>query len=49
MELITVDSSLNKLSTEALITVQIGRAELTLASFFVVLSFYGESLGGQTL
>ena len=26
---------------------QIGRAELTLASFFVVLSFYGESLGGR--
>ena len=46
MKQITVDSSLNKLSTEAL-TVQIGRAELTLASFFVVLSFYGESLGGR--
>ena len=46
MKQITVDSSLNKLSTEAL-TVQIGRAEWTLASFFVVLSFYEESLGGR--
>ena len=34
------------ISTEAL-TVQIGRAVLTLSSFFVVLSFYGESLGGR--
>ena len=48
MKQITVDSSLNKLSTEAL-TVQIGSAELTLISFFVVLSFYGESLGGRGL
>ena len=46
MKQISVHSSLNKLSTEAL-TVPIGRAELTLASFFVVLSFYGESLGGR--
>jgi hypothetical protein len=46
MKQITVDSSLNKLSTEAL-TVQIGRAESPLASFLLVLSFYGESLGGR--
>ena len=46
MKQITVDSSLNDLSTKAL-TAQIGCAELTLASFFVVLSFYGENLGGR--
>ena len=45
MKQTTVDSSLNKLSIKAL-TVQISRAELTLASFYV-LSFYGESLGGR--
>ena len=44
MKQITVDSSLNKLSNEAL-TVQIGHTELMLASYFVVLRFYGESLG----
>ena len=38
MKQITVDSSLNKLSTEAL-TVQIGSAELTLASFFCCIKF----------
>jgi hypothetical protein len=46
MKQITVDRSLNKLSTEAL-TVQISHAELPLASFHLVLSFYGESLGGR--
>ena len=46
MKQITVDSSMKKLSTEAL-TLQIGRAESPLASFLLVLSFYGESLGGR--
>ena len=45
MNQIAVDSSMKKLSTEAL-TVQIGCAESPLASFLFVLSFYGESLGG---
>ena len=40
-----LDSPLNKLSSDAL-TVQIGCAELPLASFLFVLSFYRESLGG---
>ena len=43
MENIALDSSLNKLSTDALI----GSAETLLASFLFVLSFYGESLGGR--
>ena len=46
MKRITVDSSMKKLSTEAL-TLQIGRAESPLVSFLLVLSFYGESLGGR--
>ena len=46
MKQIALDSSLKKLSTDAL-TVQIGCAELPLASFLFVLSFYGESLGGR--
>ena len=37
---------MKKLSTEAL-TLQIGPAESPLASFMLVLSFYGESLGGR--
>ena len=37
---------MKKLSTEAL-TLQIGCAESPLASFLLVLSFYGESLGGR--
>ena len=41
-----LDSSLNALSTDALIA-QIGSAEPLLASFLIVLSFYGESLGGR--
>ena len=45
MKRIIVDSSMKKLSTEAL-TSQIGRAESLLASFLLV-SFYGESLGGR--
>ena len=36
---------MKKLSTEAL-TLQIGRMESPLASFLLVLSFYGESLSG---
>ena len=44
MKQIIVEGSLNKLSTEAL-TVQIGYAELTLASFFIPF-LYVESLGG---
>ena len=45
---IVADSSKKKLSTEAL-TLQIGCAESPLASFLLVLilSFYGESLGGR--
>ena len=48
MNQIAVDSSMKKLSTEAL-TLQIGCAESPLASFLLVhvLSFYGESLGGR--
>ena len=46
MKQIAVDSSMKKLSTEAL-TLQIGRAESPLASFLLALSFYGESLGGR--
>ena len=42
---ISLDSSLNELSTDAL-TMQNGSAEPLLASFLFVLSFYGESLGG---
>ena len=45
MKQIAVDSSMKKLSTEAL-TLQIGPAESLLASFLLVLSFYRESLGG---
>ena len=37
---------MKKLSTEPL-TLQIGRAESPLASFLLVLSFCGESLGGR--
>ena len=43
MKQIAVDSSMKKLSTEAL---QIVCVESPLASFLLVLSFYGESLGG---
>ena len=43
---ISLDSSLNELSTDAL-TMQNGSAEPLLASFLFVLSFYGESLGGR--
>ena len=46
MKQITLDSSLKKLSTDAL-TMQIDHAELLLALFRFVLSFYGESLGGR--
>ena len=48
MKQIVADSSMKKLSTEAL-TLQIGCVESPLASFFLVLhvSFYGESLGGR--
>ena len=42
MKQIAVDSSMKKLSTEAL-TLQTGHAESPLASFLLVLSFYGES------
>ena len=45
MKQTALDSSLKKLSTDALI-VQISRMESPLASFLFVLSFYGESLGG---
>ena len=41
-----VDSSMKKLSIDAL-TLQIGCAESPLASFLLVLSFYGESSGGR--
>ena len=44
MKQIAVDSSMKKLSTEAF-TLQIGPAESPLASFSLVLSYYGESLG----
>ena len=40
---VVVDSSMKRLSIEAL-TLQIGPAESQLASFLLVLSFYGESL-----
>ena len=46
MKQIAVDSSMKKLSTEVL-TLQIGYAESPLASFLLVLSFYGENLGGR--
>ena len=46
MEKIALDSSLNELSTDALI-VQNGSAKPLLASFLFVLSFYGEGLGGR--
>ena len=46
MKQLAVDSSMKKLSTEAL-TSQIGCAESPLASFLLILSFYGESLGGR--
>ena len=46
MKQIAVDSSMKKLSTEVL-TLQIGPAESPLASFLLILSFYGESLGGR--
>ena len=46
MKQMTVDSSMKRLSTDAL-TLQIGRAESPLASFLHVLSFYGENLGGH--
>ena len=45
MKQIVVDSSMKKLSIEVL-TLQIGPAESPLASFLLVLSFYGESFGG---
>ena len=40
-----VESSMKKLSTEVL-TLQISPPELPLASFLLILSFYGESLDG---
>ena len=46
MKQIIVDSPMKKLSTEAL-TLQIGCAESLLASFLLILSFYGESFGGR--
>ena len=46
MKQISVDSSMNKLSTKAS-TLQISLAESPLASFLLVLSFYGESLCGH--
>ena len=46
MKQISVDSSMKTVSTEGL-TLQIGCAESPLASFLLVLSFYGESLGGR--
>ena len=46
MKQIAVDSSMKKLSIEAL-TLQIGPSESPLASFLLVLSFYGESLSGR--
>ena len=46
MKQIAVDSSMKNLSIEVL-TLQIGCAESPLASFLLVLSFYGESLGGR--
>ena len=46
MKQIAVDSSMKRLSTEVL-TLQIGCAESPLASFLLVLSFYGESLDGR--
>ena len=46
MKQIAVDNSMKNLSIEAL-TLQIGPAELPLASFSLVLSFYGESLCGR--
>ena len=44
MKKIAVDCSMKKLSTEIL-TLQICCAESPLASFLLVLSFYGQSLG----
>ena len=46
MKRIAVDSPMKKLSIEVL-TLQIGCTESPLASFLLVLSFYGESLGGR--
>ena len=46
MKRTAVDSSMKKLSNEAL-TLQIGPSESPLASFLLVLSFYGKSLGGR--
>ena len=46
MKQIAVDSSMKRLSTEALILL-ISRTESPLASFLLVLSFYGGSLGGR--
>ena len=46
MKQISVDRSMKKLSIEVS-TLQIGPAESPLASFLLVLSFYGESLGGR--
>ena len=46
MKQIALDSSLEKLSTDAL-TLQIGLAESPLASFLLVLSFCGENVGGR--
>ena len=46
MKQIALDSSLKKLSTDAL-AMQIGSAESPLALFLFVLSFYGESSGGR--
>ena len=46
MKQIAVDSSMKKLSTEALI-LQIGPAVSLVALYLLVLSFYGESLGGR--
>ena len=48
MKKVAVDRSMKKLSTESL-TLKIGSAESPLASFLLVLSFYGESLGGRGL
>ena len=46
MKQMTVDRSLDKLCIET-ITMKISHGESALASFFFVLSFYGESLGGR--
>ena len=46
MKQIAVGSSMKELSIEVL-TLKIGRAESPLASVLLVLSYYGESLGGR--